>query len=129
MCKSYRHPAMKQLRDQQTRYAPKDRRLEQVERAEQLLGEIEHAKQYPYEYLCFRITGYRPDGWSALLLEGGDVQNDLSLFVEDLSATVRQSIEQVSEPVLTVSEVSRRSMSRPGRSRVGGNRDWSHADS
>ena len=108
MCKAYRHPAMKQLRDQQTRYAPKDRRLEQVERAEQLLGEIELTKQYPYEYLCYRITGYRPDGWSALLLEGGDVRNDLKLFVEDLSATIRQSIEQVSEPVLTVSEVSRR---------------------
>ena len=38
MSKTYRHPAMKQLKDQQTRYAPKDRRLEQVERAEQSSG-------------------------------------------------------------------------------------------
>ena len=67
-----------------------------------VLGEIEATKQYPYEYLCFRITGYRPDGWSALVLEGGDVQHDLRLFVEDLSATVRQAVEQVREPVLTV---------------------------
>ena len=95
MGKTYRHPAMKQLKDQQTRYAPKERRLEQVERAEQLLGEIEAAKRYPYEYLCFRITGYRPDGWPALVLDGGDVQHDLRLFVEDLSATVRQAVEQV----------------------------------
>ncbi len=105
---SYRHPAMKQLRDQQTRYAPKERRLEQVARAEQLLGEIEGAKRYPYEYLCFRITGYRPEGWPALVLEGGDVQHDLRLFVEDLSATARQAVDQVDEPVLTVDEVSRR---------------------
>jgi RNA polymerase primary sigma factor len=105
---SYRHPAMKQLRDQQSRYAPKERRLEQVARAEQLLGEIEGAKRYPYEYLCFRITGYRPDGWPALVLEGGDVQHDLRLFVEDLSATARQAADQVAEPVLTVDEVSRR---------------------
>lgn len=62
MSKAYRHPGMKQLKDQQTRYAPKDRRLEQVERAELLLGEIETTKHYPYEYLCYRITGYRPDG-------------------------------------------------------------------
>src|SRR6516165_4478934 len=108
MSKTYRHPGMKQLKEQQTRYAPRERRLEQVERAEQLLGEIEGTKQYPYEYLCYRITGFRPDGWPALVLDGGDVQHDLRLFVEDLSATVRQSIEQVSEPVLTVSEVSRR---------------------
>ena len=108
MSKTYRHPGMKQLKDQQTRYAPKDRRLEQVERAEQLLGEIEASKQYPYEYLCYRITGYRPNGCPALVLEGSDVQHDLRLFVEDLSATVRQSVEQVTEPVLTVAEVGRR---------------------
>jgi RNA polymerase sigma factor (sigma-70 family) len=108
MGKAYRHPAMKQLRDQQTRYAPKERRLEQVERAEQLLAEIDRAKRYPYEYLCYRITGYRPEGWPALLLDGGDVQHDLRMFVEDLSATARQAVEQVDEPVLTVDEVSRR---------------------
>src|SRR6516162_1876848 len=108
MSRTYLHPAMKQLKDQQTRYAPKERRLEQVARAEQLLGEIEGAKRYPYEYLCYRITGYRPDAWPALVLDGGDVQHDLRLFVEDLSATARQAAEQVDEPVLTVDEVSRR---------------------
>ncbi|HZW29539.1 MAG TPA: sigma-70 family RNA polymerase sigma factor [Isosphaeraceae bacterium] len=104
----YRHPAMKQLKDQQTRYAPRERRLEQIDRAEQLLTEIEGAKRYPYEYLCYRITGYRPEGWPALVLDGGDVQHDLRLFVEDLSATARQAVEHVAEPVLTVEEVSRR---------------------
>ena len=57
MGKAYRHPAMKQLKDQQTRYAPRDRRLEQVEKAELLLGEIEGAKRYPYEYLV--LSNYR----------------------------------------------------------------------
>jgi RNA polymerase primary sigma factor len=99
---------MKQLRDQQTRYAPRERRLEHVHKAELLLGEIEGARRYPYEYLCYRITGFRPDGWPALLLDGGDVQHDLRLFVEDLSATARQAVEHVEEPVLTVDEVSRR---------------------
>jgi RNA polymerase primary sigma factor len=108
MGKTYRHPAMKQLKDQQTRYAPRDRRLEQVERAEQLLGEIERVKRYPYEYLCYRITGFRPDGWPALVLEGEDVQHDLRLFVEDLSATARQPVEHVDEAVFTVDQVSRR---------------------
>ena len=60
MGKTYCHPAMKQLKDQQARFAPKERRLEQLEKAEQLLGEIDPAKRYPYEYLCFRITGYPP---------------------------------------------------------------------
>jgi RNA polymerase sigma factor (sigma-70 family) len=108
MGKAYRHPAMKQLKDQQTRYAPRERQLEQVARAEHLLSEIEAPKRYPYEYLCYRITGYRPESWPALVLEGNDVQHDLRLFVEDLSASARQPVDQVNEPVLTVDEVTRR---------------------
>jgi RNA polymerase primary sigma factor len=105
---TYRHPALKQLKEQQARFAPKDRRLEQIDRAETLLAEVATEKRYPYEYLCFRITGFRPEGFPALVLDGGDVQNDLRLFIEDLSATVGQKLEQVAEPVLTVDAVSRR---------------------
>ncbi|QEH34620.1 RNA polymerase sigma factor SigA [Aquisphaera giovannonii] len=108
MSRVYCHPAVKQLKDQQARYAPRERRLEQIERAEQLLAEIEPARNYPYEYLCFRITGYRPEGWSALVLEGGDVRHDLRLLIEDLSSTIRQGVEQAAEPVLTVEEVGKR---------------------
>ncbi len=104
----YRHPALKQLKEQQARFAPRERRLEQIDRAELLLAEAAAGKRYPYEYLCFRITGFRPEGFPALVLEGDDVSNDLRLFVEDLSATVGQKVEQVAEPVLTVDGVSRR---------------------
>jgi RNA polymerase sigma factor (sigma-70 family) len=105
---SYCHPILRQLKEQQARYAPKERRLEQIDRAEQLLGEILPEKSYPYEYLCYRITGYRPEGMPALLLEGCDVRHDLRMFVEELSGTLAQKIEQAREPVLTVEEVSRR---------------------
>ena len=108
MNQAYRHPALKQLRDQQARYAPRERRLEQIDRAEGLLGEIEGPKRYPYEYLVFRITGYRPESAPDLVLEGDDVRHDLRLFVEELSATVDQKVEQASEPVLTVDELSRK---------------------
>ena len=108
MGSSYCHPALKQLKEQQARFAPRERRLEQIDRAEQLLAEIDSGRCYPYEYLCFRITGYRPEGSPALVLEGGDVRHDLRMFVEDLSGTVGQKVEQAAEPVLTVDAVSRR---------------------
>lgn len=108
MGSAYQHPVLKQLRDQQSRFTPREKRLEQIDRAEKLLGEIETSKLYPYDYLCFRITGYRPEGAPALVLEGEEVRHDLRLFVEDLSATVRQAADQAAEPVLTVEEVSRR---------------------
>ena len=105
---AYCHPALRQLKEQQSRFAPKERRLEQIDRAEQLFGEIDPRKRYPYEYLCFRITGFRPERAPDLILDGSDVQHDLRLFVEDLSATVGQTAEQAAEPVLTVAEVGRR---------------------
>jgi RNA polymerase sigma factor (sigma-70 family) len=98
---------MRQLRDQQTRYAPRERRLEQADRAEQLLVEIETTRRYPYEYLVFRITGYRPEGVQSLVLEGRDVANDLALLVEDLSSSVDQPIEQAAQKVWTVEELSK----------------------
>jgi RNA polymerase sigma factor (sigma-70 family) len=104
----YCHPALKQLKEQQARFAPRERRVEQIDRAEQLLAEIDAGRSYPYEYLCFRITGFRPESFPALVLEGKDVRHDLRIFVEDLSGTVGQQAEQMSEPVLTVDAVSRR---------------------
>src|SRR4029077_20308009 len=108
MSHTYCHPALKQLKEQQARFAPRERRLEQIDRAEQLLAEIDTGRCYPYEYLCFRITGFRPEGSPALVLDGPDIQHDLRLFVEDLSGTVGQKAELVAEPVLTVDAVSRR---------------------
>jgi RNA polymerase primary sigma factor len=105
---SYCHPALKQLKEQQTRVAPRERRMEQIDRAEHLLAEIDPARCYPYEYLCFRITGARPEGAPIIVLEGEDVRHDLRLFVEDLSGTVGQAAEHAPEPVLTVDAVSRR---------------------
>ncbi|QDV32271.1 sigma-70 family RNA polymerase sigma factor [Tautonia plasticadhaerens] len=108
MSQAYRHPALRQLMDQQARVAARARLLEQLDRAEGLLSEIETEKAYPFEYLCYRITGYRADSSSMLTLPGRDVRHDLRLYVEDLSRTVGQPVEEVEGPVLTVEEVGRR---------------------
>jgi RNA polymerase primary sigma factor len=108
MAVAYRHSALKELKEQQSRFAPRERLLEQINRAESLLAEIEEEKRYPYEYLLYRITGFRTELASAQILDGAGVRSDLRLLVEDLSAAAGQSIEQVQEPVLTVEEASRR---------------------
>ena len=105
---AYRHPALKELKEQQSRYAPRERLLEQINRAEKLLAEIESEKRYPYEYLLFRITGFRAELASAQVLDGAGVRSDLRRLVEDLSAAVGQPVEQATEPVLTVEAASRR---------------------
>ena len=104
---TYRHPALRQLKDQQARFAPAEDRLAQIDRAEALLAEVDPAKRYPYEYLWYRIKGFRPETAPELVLDGEDLRHDLRLFIEELSATVGLAAEQAAEPVLTVDAVSR----------------------
>jgi RNA polymerase primary sigma factor/RNA polymerase sigma factor len=104
----YRSPIIQQLRDQQVRFAPRDKKLEQVELAERLLSEIEDGRVYTYEYLCYRITGYRPDSSPKFAVRGEDVQHDLRLFVEDVSDAANIAVEDVPEPVYTVEELGKR---------------------
>ncbi|CAN5916375.1 sigma-70 family RNA polymerase sigma factor [soil metagenome] len=109
MSYSYRHPALRQLMEQQTRSASKEKRIQQIDRAEALLAEVDPGRAYPYEFLCFRITGFRSDGLpDVILIRGEDLRHDLQLFVEDLSRTIGQPVEQANEPVRTVEAVSRR---------------------
>jgi RNA polymerase sigma factor (sigma-70 family) len=85
---AFKNPAMKQLTDQQVRFAPPHRRQEQMLRARTLLGEIEPGRSYPYQFVCFRVTDYRPDSYPDLLIPGEDLRDDLTLFIEALGATV-----------------------------------------
>ncbi|MCI0441115.1 MAG: hypothetical protein L0177_18585, partial [Chloroflexi bacterium] len=64
----FNHPALEQLTDQQVRFVPPARRMEQLARAERLLAETDPGKQYPYQFVCFRITDYRPDAYPDLLI-------------------------------------------------------------
>ena len=41
MHNEYRNPVMRHLRDQLTRYAPRQKKVEQIGRAEKLIGEID----------------------------------------------------------------------------------------
>ena len=102
----FKQPALKQLTDQQVRFAPPTRRLEQLARAEKLLAEVEPGKTYPYQYVCFRITEFRPDSYPDLLIPGADLDHDLRRMLEHLRPAVE--VEQAPEPVFTLDEISRR---------------------
>lgn len=103
----YLNPAIRQLRDQQVRFAPRDKKIEQVNSAERLLAELEPEKSYSYEYLCYRVTNFRPESYPSLKLSGREARHDLRLFVEDLSDAANVSATAAGERVLTVDELAR----------------------
>jgi RNA polymerase sigma factor (sigma-70 family) len=107
--KTLKNPALKQLKDQQVRFAPPARRLEQLHKAERLLAEIDPTKQYPYQFVCFRLTDYRPESYPDLLIGGEDLKHDLCLFITELARSLPAvPVEAVHEPVLTLMDMSRR---------------------
>jgi len=104
----YKNPGIRELRDQQVRFAPREKKIEQADRAEQLLGEIDLNKVYPYDYICYRVTDFRPDSYPNLKVTGEEAVHDLRLLIEDLTDVVDLRADAVGEPVLTVEEVSKR---------------------
>ncbi len=102
-------PALRELAEQQVRFAPPAKRLEQLARAEKLLAEVDPARPYPYQYVCFRVTEFRPDSYPDLLIDGPALVHDLCLVIEALSRTTPAvPVEAVWEPVVTLEEMSKR---------------------
>jgi RNA polymerase sigma factor (sigma-70 family) len=93
----FKTPALKELTDQQVRFAPETRRQEQAARAARLLAEVEPGKLYPYQFVCYRITEFRPDSYADLLIPGADLAHDLGLMCKLL-------VDQV----VTLEELSKR---------------------
>ncbi len=106
MHSDYLNPALQQLRDQQVRFAPREKKIDQVNRAERLLAELDPKRTYSYEFLCHRITDFRPESTPRVQVPGDQAKHDLLLFVEDVSDAANVPAESAGEPVVTVEELS-----------------------
>jgi len=106
---TFKQPALKQLTDQQVRFVPPTRRLEQLARAERLLAEIDETKQYPYQFVCYRITDYRPETYADLVIVGNELEHDLGLLIRELADSLPAvPVETVAEPVMTLEQISKK---------------------
>ena len=105
---SYLIASMRELRDQQVRYAPREKKLEQIAQAEKLLCEIEPDRIYTYEYVCYRITHFRPESHLEVTFNGKEISQDLRLFLDDLSDAARLAVTSVGEKVVTIEELAER---------------------
>ncbi|MDR1383598.1 MAG: sigma-70 family RNA polymerase sigma factor [Planctomycetaceae bacterium] len=108
MNKDYRNAILKELRDQLVRYVPKDKKLEQISRAEELLHEIDNRRIYSYKYLSIRVTEFGTDVYEDVLMSGDDVRYDLLLLIEDLSDSAEIDSCSVNEKIWTIDELCKR---------------------
>ena len=105
----YNQLALKELTDQQVRFAPPARRLDHMARAERLLVEMDQAKEYPYQYVVYRLTDYRPDAYPDMLISGKDLAPDLGTMIAELARSMPAvPVESVAEQVLTLDQISKK---------------------
>ena len=107
MKRRYNSSDLEQLCHQQVRFAPREQKIKQVDRAEQLLTELRPDQTYSYEYICFRITDYRPDFNPRQTISGERAGHDLRRFIEDVSDAAAIPATEIAEPVHTVDDLSR----------------------
>ncbi len=66
-------------------------------------------KQYPYDFVCFHITGFQPkSNLEPEVIAGRDLLDDLQVFISRLSARLALPVSQASEKVTTIEELAAR---------------------
>jgi RNA polymerase sigma factor (sigma-70 family) len=106
MNNSYVNPGLRQFRDQQVRFAPREKKLQQAERAERLLTELAPGRSYNYGDLCRKITDFKPESFPDLKITSEEARHDLRLLVEDLSGAADISADEAGESVLTIEQLA-----------------------
>lgn len=92
---------------QELRYAPRLQKLKQVEAAEDLLTIIEPGNAYPYDFICFKITGYRPKIEEAEpLISSEQLFNDLGVFIYKVSCKVPIPVKDAGQKVYATEELT-----------------------
>ncbi|UCF44024.1 MAG: DUF3853 family protein [Planctomycetota bacterium] len=105
---------MRQIKDRnlaqllmQLRFTPPQQRRKELEAAEELFATIEKDKEYPFEFVCFRITGFHPRGLPELEpIKGDELAEDLHIFIAKLSGQVAQSVAEQNQKVYTIEELA-----------------------
>lgn len=91
----------------QMRFATEKQCRKQLEAAEKLLNLIEPEKNYPFEFICFHITGFRPKHTVGQeLIPGRQLQADLRTFITRLSGRAAAPASMQNEKVYAIEELA-----------------------
>jgi RNA polymerase sigma factor (sigma-70 family) len=99
--------AIQELTKQLT-FSPEQVRRQEIDRAEDFVRRIDPAKSYPYDFVCYQITGYRPRTAIVATIKGQQLRSDLVRMIETLSDSLDMRIEDAAEDVLSIDDVCAR---------------------
>jgi len=92
----------------QLRFTPEKKRRKQLDAAEKLFGIIDKNREYPFEFVCYKITGFHPKGEvEQQLIKGDELAEDLGIFISKLSGWLAEPVAQLREKVYTIEELAK----------------------
>ena len=87
------------------RFGPEEQRINQLNCAESLYHLVNVEQMYPFEFVCFQITGYRPRENAEELIGGADLESDLRNFIMILSSDLSLA---ANSDVLTYNDIAKK---------------------
>lgn len=86
-------------------YSPPQKRAEVVRHAEQLHDELDENKNYPFEFVVYRLTDRRVPPNESVMLVGEAIKPDLRLLIDALSRSIEMTCEET-DPGATTAELA-----------------------
>src|SRR4030042_4201783 len=91
----------------QLRFTPIGKRKKQLTEAVKLLDIIEKEKEYPFEFVYFRITGHQSSsGRVTENSKGEQLSEDLRILISKLSGQLAEKADSLTEKVYRIDELS-----------------------
>jgi RNA polymerase sigma factor (sigma-70 family) len=92
----------------QLRFTPEKKRQKQLDAAEKLFAIIDKDKEYPFEFVCFRITGFHlKSATEGELIKGDELLEDLWVFIFKLSGQLARPVTEQSQKIYTIEELAK----------------------
>jgi RNA polymerase primary sigma factor len=92
----------------ETSFVPRAQHLKQLSAAEQLYKIVSPDKEYPFEFICFKITGYRPKEHTAQMVSGKELIESLPVYIAKASARLRLPAEEQKEKIYSLGETAKK---------------------
>ena len=88
-------------------FLPRSQKNTQLHNAQQLISIINDSQIYPFDFVCFKITGYhRKESETSALIKGYILKEDLFEFVRHLSYQLSENVDSLQEKVYSISQLA-----------------------
>lgn len=102
------HPALRQFLEPFQKVS-RQQQKKVLDNTEKLLLLLDPHKEYPFDFIVFRISGRRAHGHlQDLLISGRWLLDDLRIFARQISRKIELAAAEQNEPLYTVAQLARR---------------------